>query len=611
MIVNNSKDSSPSKRRSTEDDSDSPVPKKIKIEKDIEKDDNNNKKNNNNSSKTITSTPSSSESSESNSGKDTKILDKNNNLSSTNKDKKENKFNEDNETKDKKLKTEDENNNNDNNNDDDEKNNNNDTNNNNNNTDDKSDKKKDSSSDAEEETTDNPLVTKFVFDGVEYPYKERPAVLEEMNGVIEFRVVNNDNSKEHMMILTGLKNIFQKQLPKMPREYIARLVFDRSHVSIAVIRKPLTVVGGITFRPFESRTFAEIVFCAISSTEQVRGYGAHLMNHLKDYVRNAYDSRIMHFLTYADNYAIGYFKKQGFTKEITLDKSLWMGYIKDYEGGTIMQCTMLPRIRYLDANKILLIQKAAIMRKIREISKSHIVRPGLTIFRTKQNTSTTPTTTTISTNSNTNSNKSKAKASSNNNKNKKKKKRGNKIGDDDENENENDNNNNNDEDNNNDDDENNGEDNNNNNNEEEIDPDIPTIDPMTIPGLKEAGWTPEMDEIARRPKRSPHFPVMQSLLSEMQSHPSAWPFSQPVNRDEVADYYEVITEPMDLMTMEQRLEADAYSSFEQFLYDSRLIFNNCRKYNNETTTYYKHATKLEKFLYSKIKEYPEYSYVLE
>lgn len=395
--------------------------------------------------------------------------------------------------------------------------------------DDGDDKKKDGEDDEkkesdDEENNDKPLITKFVFDGVEYPYKERAAVLEEMNGVIEFRVVNNDNSKENMMVLTGLKNIFQKQLPKMPREYIARLVFDRSHVSIAVIQKPLTVVGGITFRPFEGRTFAEIVFCAISSTEQVRGYGAHMMNHLKDYVRGAYDNNIKHFLTYADNYAIGYFKKQGFTKEISLDRSIWMGYIKDYEGGTIMQCTMLPRIRYLDANKILLIQKAAIMRKVREISKSHVVNPGLQVFKKGE---------------------------------------------------------------------------------------ISEIDPMTIPGLKEAGWTPEMDEIARRPKRSPHFAVMQSLLNEMQSHASAWPFSQPVNRDEVADYYEVIKEPMDLSTMETRLEADAYSTFEQFLYDARLIFNNCRKYNNESTTYYKHATKLEKFLYSKIKEYPEYSYILE
>lgn len=69
------------------------------------------------------------------------------------------------------------------------------------------------------------------------------AVLEEHNGDIEFRVVNNDNSRESTIILTGLKNIFQKQLPKMPRDYIARLVYDRTHLSMAIVKKPLEVVG--------------------------------------------------------------------------------------------------------------------------------------------------------------------------------------------------------------------------------------------------------------------------------------------------------------------------------------------------------------------------------
>jgi hypothetical protein len=101
-------------------------------------------------------------------------------------------------------------------------------------------------------------------------YTEKPAVLEEREGVIEFRVVNNDNSKENMIILTGLKNIFQKQLPKMPREYIARLIYDRNHLSMAIVKKPLQVVGGITYRPFNHRKFAEIVFCAITSSEQVK-----------------------------------------------------------------------------------------------------------------------------------------------------------------------------------------------------------------------------------------------------------------------------------------------------------------------------------------------------
>lgn len=377
--------------------------------------------------------------------------------------------------------------------------------------------------DEEDADEERRRTTTFEFDGQGYTFKERPSVLEEREGKIEFRVVNNDNSRENLMVLTGLKNIFQKQLPKMPREYIARLVYDRSHLSMAVVRKPLTVVGGITYRPFDSRGFAEIVFCAISSTEQVRGYGAHLMNHLKDYVGAT--SPIKYFLTYADNYAIGYFKKQGFTKEITLDKHIWMGYIKDYEGGTLMQCSMLPKIRYLDSAKILLLQKAAIQRKIREISKSHIIRPGLKQFRDTKN--------------------------------------------------------------------------------------IKPIDPMTIPGMKEAGWTPEMDELAQRPRRSPHHAYMQHLLTELQNNAASWPFAQPVNKEEVPDYYEVVKEPMDLSTMEQKLEADKYSSMDEFVYDTKLIFYNCRSYNGESTTYYKNASKLEKFFSAKVREVPEYSHLVD
>ena len=365
-------------------------------------------------------------------------------------------------------------------------------------------------------------LVKFEFDGVEYKFKERASVIEEKEGKIEFRVVNNDNTKENLMVLTGLKNIFQKQLPKMPKEYIARLVYDRNHLSMAVVRKPLTVVGGITYRPFNERGFAEIVFCAISSTEQVRGYGAHLMNHLKDYVKNT--SPIKYFLTYADNYAIGYFKKQGFTKEVTLDKKIWMGYIKDYEGGTLMQCSMLPKIRYLDAAKILLLQEAALRRKIRTISKSHIVRPGLTQFEDLDN--------------------------------------------------------------------------------------IKPIDPMTIPGLKEAGWTPEMDKLAQRPKRGPHYAVMQNIMTELQNHAAAWPFLQPVNREEVPDYYEFIKEPMDLSTMEIKLENNKYEKMEDFIYDIRLVCNNCRMYNGENTSYFKYANRLEKFFNNKVKEIPEYSHLI-
>ncbi|CAN8101290.1 unnamed protein product [Discula destructiva] len=350
------------------------------------------------------------------------------------------------------------------------------------------------------------------------PFPEKPAVIEERNGEIEFRVVNNDNERESLIILTHLKCIFQKQLPKMPKDYIARLVYDRTHLSIAIVKHPLEVVGGITFRPFKDRKFAEIVFCAISSDQQVKGYGAHLMAHLKDYVKAT--SPVMHFLTYADNYAIGYFKKQGFTKEITLEKSVWMGYIKDYEGGTIMQCSMLPRIRYLESGRMLLKQKELVLAKIRAISKSHVVHQPPKQWK-------------------------------------------------------------------------NG---------------ITPIDPMKIEAIKNSGWSPEMDELARQPRRGTNYNQLLHLLNAMQNNTSAWPFLAPVNKDEVQDYYDVIKEPMDLATMETKLDMDQYPRPEDFLKDAMLIYKNCRQYNSEGTPYTKMAVKLEKFMWNKIREIPEWSH---
>jgi histone acetyltransferase len=118
--------------------------------------------------------------------------------------------------------------------------------------------------------------------------------------------------------LIGLKTLFARQLPKMPKEYIARLVFDRRHKSLAVLSKDPTVagtddeiIGAICYRPYSDMKFAEIAFCAVSASQQVKGYGTKIMNLVK---RQAVIENLEYFITYADNYAIGYFKKQGFSK---------------------------------------------------------------------------------------------------------------------------------------------------------------------------------------------------------------------------------------------------------------------------------------------------------
>ncbi|KAF8070598.1 hypothetical protein FPV67DRAFT_1414056 [Lyophyllum atratum] len=209
---------------------------------------------------------------------------------------------------------------------------------------------------------------------------EKTAILEIRKGVIQVTPVENDHQPRSLIILAGLKTLFQKQLPNMPREYIARLVLDTNSRGLAIIKRGYKVVGGICFRPFPHRGFAEIVFFATASADQEKGYGGMLMDYFKAHIKTAYPG-MMHFLTYADNYAVGYFEKQGFSKDITLDRSVWAAYIKDYEGGTIMQCTMLRKVEYLDKPNIMVQQQEAVMTKIRQMSKSHIVYPGLPQFQ--------------------------------------------------------------------------------------------------------------------------------------------------------------------------------------------------------------------------------------
>ena len=144
---------------------------------------------------------------------------------------------------------------------------------------------------------------------------------------------------------------------KQPKqEYIVRLVMDTKHRSLLLLKRGWCI-GGICFRPFHSQKFAEIAFCAITAAEQVKGYGTRLMNHLKQFVSGRL--KLTHFLTYADNYAIGYFKKQGFTKTLALPQSRWKGYIKDYDGGTLMECHIYPNVDYVNFRELLDLQARA------------------------------------------------------------------------------------------------------------------------------------------------------------------------------------------------------------------------------------------------------------
>ena len=58
---------------------------------------------------------------------------------------------------------------------------------------------------------------------------------QERDGILTFPIYYNDGTADSLTKLVQLKAIFCQQLPKMPKEYISRLVLDRRHVSLVCV----------------------------------------------------------------------------------------------------------------------------------------------------------------------------------------------------------------------------------------------------------------------------------------------------------------------------------------------------------------------------------------
>ena len=93
-------------------------------------------------------------------------------------------------------------------------------------------------------------------------------------------------AREVGALLAAFAELVSRLLPEMARAYIWRIVFDtcHDHRSLLVV-KDGRVTGGICFRTFAARGFVEIVFCVVAHEERRHGYGTHMMNHLKEVVR--------------------------------------------------------------------------------------------------------------------------------------------------------------------------------------------------------------------------------------------------------------------------------------------------------------------------------------
>lgn len=97
------------------------------------------------------------------------------------------------------------------------------------------------------------------------------------------------------------------------------------------------------------------------------------MNVLKSF---AQEDQIDYFLTYADNHAVEYFKKQGFTKNLRIPDDQYKGYIKDYYGGTLMDCYINKKIDFRNISKIIKDHKELLVQVVSKVAHKKVY-PGL------------------------------------------------------------------------------------------------------------------------------------------------------------------------------------------------------------------------------------------
>ncbi|KAF7210168.1 bromodomain adjacent to zinc finger domain protein 2A isoform X1 [Nothobranchius furzeri] len=84
-------------------------------------------------------------------------------------------------------------------------------------------------------------------------------------------------------------------------------------------------------------------------------------------------------------------------------------------------------------------------------------------------------------------------------------------------------------------------------------------------------------------RNQPDLTFCEIILMEMEAHADAWPFLEPVNPRLVPGYRRIIKNPMDFLTMREKLLQGVYCSCDEFSADAQLVFNNCELFNEDTS----------------------------
>ncbi|RZC80378.1 hypothetical protein C5167_042953 [Papaver somniferum] len=92
---------------------------------------------------------------------------------------------------------------------------------------------------------------------------------------------------------------------------------------------------------------------------------------------------------------------------------------------------------------------------------------------------------------------------------------------------------------------------------------------------------------------------LELILDRLQRKDTYDVFAQPVDPDELPDYYDVIEHPMDFGTIRKKLAGGTYSNLEELENDVHLVCSNAMQYNAAETVYFKQANSIQELARTK------------